>query len=228
MTRQALRKESVVLPSVGIAYSLYLPLCVAGFGVFGRVPHLFPDGLVVFLAYLSLGIVLSASTLVVYGYRPLTLFGYTVGSALALLGLVILIGISASGAAYVGRVALPTYTPTLTPTNTPTVTPSLTPKPPTSTPTHTPTLTQTPTATLTPSITPTPLWVMVKYADGAKLRAQPVYNSEIVALIANGAWVELLGEQVTDTEQRVWHKVRSGEQQVGWIWQALLAMPNTP
>ena len=228
MTRQALRKESVVLPSAGVAYSLYLPLCAAGFGVVGCVPHLFPDGLVVFLAYLSLGIVLSALTLVVHGYKPLTLFGYTVGSALALLGLVILIGISASGAAYVGRVALPTYTPTSTPTNTPTITPSLTPKPPTLTPTYTPTLTHTPTVTTTPSITPTPLRVAIRYADGAKLRAQPVYNSEVVALVANGAIVDLLGEQVIDNEQRVWLKVRTQEQKIGWIWKALLALPNTP
>jgi len=225
MTQQAIKGGNGALPSAAVAYGLYLPLAVAGFGLAGGVTNLFPDGLIIFLAHFSLGVVLSALLLALYGYRPLTLFGYSIGGALALLGVVLFIGLSATSVAYVGRIALPTYTPTLTPTITPTLTPSLTPKPPTPTPTLTLTLTRTPTLTLTPTQTPTPLVAVVKYTDGAKLRAQPIYNSEIITLLGDGATVALLGEQEVDTEQRVWLKVRTRDGFVGWIWQALLILP---
>ena len=41
-------ERSPAAPSVALAYTLYLPLVAAGFGLGSGVPHLFPDGLVVF------------------------------------------------------------------------------------------------------------------------------------------------------------------------------------
>jgi hypothetical protein len=41
------------VPSVAIAYELYLPLAAAGFGLSSRIQNLWPDGLVIFTVYLA-------------------------------------------------------------------------------------------------------------------------------------------------------------------------------
>lgn len=214
--------DHIAIPSILVAYGLYVPLATAGFGLGGQIAHLWPDGLIVFLVHLTLGSVIGALLLAVLGFRPLSLFGYTIGGAVTLLGLILLVGFSASSAAYVGRIALPTYTPTPTPTMTPTLTPTSTPLPPTLTATLTPTLTLTPTATLTPTFTPTPVYAAVVNPDGAKLRANPAYGAPIVELIADGTTLELLITPPVTTEERTWIQVRSPSGIVGWVWQDLL------
>jgi len=61
--------------SVALAYSLYIPLAAAGFGLISGLPDLWPDGLVVYTVYLAWAALLGAITLVTFGYRPLTIFG---------------------------------------------------------------------------------------------------------------------------------------------------------
>ncbi len=145
------RRGSAVA-SVAISYELFVPLTVAGFGLGAGLDHLWPDGLVVFTIYLAWAALLSAVTLLILGFRPLTIFGYTLGGAMLLLGILVVIGLSGAGVAWGGQVALPTPIPSLTPTLTQTLTPSatptvsLTPVPPT----------QTSTSTVTPSFTPSP------------------------------------------------------------------------
>ncbi len=221
------RKGSAAVPGVAVAYTLYLPLAAAGFGLAGGLAHLWPDGVVVFLVHFALGCACAAILLAVMGYRPLTIFGYTFGGAAILFGLVLAIGFSASGAAYVGRIALPTYTPTFTPTSTPTRTPTRTPLPPTATPTLTLTPSLTPTFTLTPSVTPTPVWVNVQYPDGAKMRSQPGYDSPILDLVADGTRLQLLDAAPVQSGGQVWVQVRSPSGKEGWVWQDLL-MPAHP
>jgi len=67
------------LTSVALAYELYLPLVVAGLGLGTGIPYLFPDGLVVFAMHLAWAVLLGALALAILGFRPLTLFGYTLG-----------------------------------------------------------------------------------------------------------------------------------------------------
>ena len=86
------------IPSVALAYELYLPLVIAGFGFSSGIPHLWPDGLVVFAIHLSWGALLGALTFAILGFRPLTLFGYTLGGVVTLLGVILLIGLSGAGA----------------------------------------------------------------------------------------------------------------------------------
>jgi hypothetical protein len=217
-----------VLSSVLISYSLYLPVSVAGFGLGGRIPHLFPDGLIVFAVHLALGCLIAVLTLAYLGYRPQTLFGYTVGGTIALLSIILIIGLSATGAAYVGRIALPTYTPTLTPSVTPTVTPSTTPLPPTLTPTSTFTPTLTPTITLTPTQTPTSILGLIKYPDGAKIRATPGYNQEIIEFIANGTILWVMDTPPIQIDQQAWIQVIDPNGKKGWIWQALIITATPP
>jgi len=216
------------LPSVVLAYGLYLPLAVAGLGLTSRFPHLWPDGLVIFAVYLALGSVIAALVLAVLGFRPLTLFGYTLGGAMALLGIILLIGLSATGAAFMGRIGIPTFTPTPTNTLTSTPTVTLTPIPPTLTPTLTMTPTLTPTATDTPTPSPTPYlaWVNGGAAGGAYIRSQPGSGGQIIVTLPNGSVVQLLDLQPVEADQRLWVHIQTPDGLAGWIWNILLVIPT--
>lgn len=220
-------ETNAVLPSVALSYGLYLPLCVAGFGFTSRTLHLWPDGLLVFVIHLSWGVALGALVLVVQGFRPLTLFGYTVGGALALIGVVLAVGMSSAGAAIGAQIALPTFTPTATYTVTPTLTPTLTPEPPTLTPTITltpitPTATITPTQT--PTVTPTPVYALVVPADGAVVRDTP--GGLVIASYTQGALLQILDINPTLLNGRAWLLIQGPNGQQGWILQTLLATPT--
>jgi hypothetical protein len=223
-------KGGAMLPSVALAYSLYLPLVVAGFGLGSRTPFLWPDGLVVFVIHLSWAALLGALTLAILGFRPLTLFGYTLGGVVALLGVVLLIGMSGAGAAVGRNIALPTPLPTATLTLTPvppTLTPTLTPVPPTATPTLTQTPTLTKTITLTPSVTPTPVLALIQAgveAGGAYLRAAPGFQEASVVLLINGTLVQVLPDEPVAEGGVTWLHVRAPDGRDGWIVQTLLTI----
>jgi uncharacterized membrane protein len=216
---------SAALPSVVLAYELYLPLVSAGFGLGSGAPDLFPDGLVVFAMHLAWAVLLGAITLAIMGFRPLTLFGYTLGAAVALLGVILIIGISGAGAAFGAKIGLPTPVPTSTPSPTPTSTRTPTPIPPTAT--HTPTLTHTPTptstATLTP--TPTPLFLVMQggAAGGVYVRDEP--GGAILKVVANGTLVQVLPERV-EKDGVIWVHVITPDGTQGWAMLILLVNPT--
>jgi len=209
------------VPSVALAYELYLPLAIAGFGLGSAVPHLFPDGLVVFAVYLAWGALLGALTLAVMGFRPLTLFGYTLGGAVALLSVILLIGISGAGAVIGARLGLPTPIPTPTPTLTATPTRTSTPVPPTLTPTPTVTLTPTLTPTRTPTPTATPILATVRtdLPEGARIRAIP--GGDTIGFLANNTLVILLPETL-EKDGVTWVRLIAPDGKTGWIVQSLV------
>jgi uncharacterized membrane protein len=214
--------SSAALPSVALAYEIYIPLAAAGFGLGSGIPHLFPDGLLVFILHLSWAALLGALTLVILGFRPLTLFGYTLSGALLLFGVLLLISASGAGTVATTGIGLPTPVPTATFTPTLTPTKTSTPVPPTATFTLTPTLTptHTPTVTLTP--TPTPVFVQVQagsQAGGAYLRQEP--GGAIIIVIANGAIVQMLPER-EEKDGNAWVKVITPDGLTGWMQLALL------
>ncbi len=224
-----------LVSSVALAYELYIPLATAGFGLTTQAPHLWPDGLVVFCVHLAWAVLLGALTLAILGFRPLTLWGYTLGGALALVGVILLIEIGSMGAVVGTGVALPTplptFTPTLTltPTRTPTLTPTLTPVPPTLTPTltETPTLTPVPTATITPTATPMYARVFAQTGGGARLRDAPYGNT--VTTINNDTLVLVLSDQFVIAGGLTWVNVRiMPDGPEGWILQDLLIMATPP
>lgn len=214
-------KINPLLPSVALAYELYLPLAAAGFGLGSGVPHLWPDGLVVFVVHLAWGALLGALTLAILGFRPLTLFGYTLGGAVTLVGIILLIGISGAGAAFGAQIAMPTAVPSSTPTITLTVTPTLTPVPPTITPTLTKTPTSTITPTITPSLTPTPILALIQAEDGlgALIRAEP--GGQVIGSLVNNTLMQILPETV-ETETGIWVRVIAPDGTEGWMLQSLL------
>ena len=214
--------------SVALAYSLYTPIAVAGFGLTSGVPNLWPDGLVVFSAYLAWGALLGAITLAILGFRPLTLFGYTLGGVLLLVGVILVIGLSSAGVVIGAQVGLPTPIPSSTPTATATFTVTPTPVPPTAT--LTPTLTpvpptSTPTPSITPTPTPTPVFAIVEAGDsgGAFIRDEP--DGDIITLVANGTIVQVLPEP-EDVNGFIWQRVITPDGLEGWILQTLLVSPS--
>lgn len=222
-------ERSPAAPSVALAYVIYLPVAVAGFGLSSGTAHLFPDGLVLTAIHLAWVALLGALALAVLGFRPMTLFGYTLGGAVGILGVILLIGFSAVSAvfgAFGEQLALPTPVPSATLTVTPvppTATLTLTPVPPTLTPTLTLTATRTPTATFTASPTPLPVYALVSPDEGACLREEPSLQAKAVGpCLLKDTLLQILPE-TAEADGYSWVKaivVQDGR--VGWVLQDLL------
>jgi hypothetical protein len=216
-----------ILASVALAYGLYLPLTGAGIGYMTGIPYLFPDGLLVFAIYLAWSAFLGALTLAILGFRPLTLFGYTLGGTVTLLSVILLVGLGGAGAAIGANVALPTPvppTPTVTFTASPTNTMTHTPIPPTETATPTLTPTHTPTPTLTVTPTPRPVYALVEAGEGggAYLRQAPGLQAPILGVVSNGTMVQVLTEQPVVEDNASWHQVLTSDDREGWVMEMLL------
>jgi len=222
-------ERSPAAPSVALAYTLYLPLVVAGFGLGSGVLHLYPDGLVVFAMHLAWGVLLGAITLAILGYRPMTIFGYTLGGVVTLIGIALVVGVGAFSTTlgwFGSPLAVPTYTPTATYTLTPippTATYTATPVPPTLTPTLTLTPTKTPTPTETFTPTPVPIYARIGPESGATIRSGPGFDSPpVYPPVLQGTLVQLLG-YAKDKAGLTWVQVKVIEDgREGWILQSLL------
>ncbi len=224
--------------SVALSYELFVPLAVAGVGLGSGIPHLWPDGVVIFLVHLALATLLSTVLLLILGFRTLTLFGFTLGGVGLLVGGILLIGLSGIGAAFWGQVAIPTPLPTVTPTatvtptSTNTATITNTPLPPTSTfpPTFTPSITLAPSETPAPS--PTPIYALVDVPEdygGAILRVSPGFNEEYITSAVNGTLIQILSEKPVFADNVLWLNVRLPDGTEGWMLQsALLAATPAP
>jgi uncharacterized membrane protein len=222
-------ERSPAAPSVALAYTLYLPLVAAGFGLGSGVPHLFPDGLVVFAIHLAWGALLGAITLAILGFRPMTIFGYTLGGVVTLIGVALVLGVGAFSTTlgwFGSPLAVATYTPTATNTLTPippTVTKTATPVPPSLTPTITLTATQTPIPTETFTPTPVPVYARIGPEEGALLRSGPGFTESILYPgVIQGTLVQLLGAS-QEVSGYLWVQVLVIEDgREGWMLQSLL------
>ena len=233
------------VPSVAIAYVLYIPAAAAGFGLASGLPHLWPDGLIVFMVYLTGSILLGTLLLAVMGFRPLNLFGYTLGTTIALTSLLVMVGLSGIGTALQAQIALPptpapgqtqasiagqpagqkpVSAPALAASTTPTLPAATeTPAPPTVTSTPTNTLIPSKTPTITATISPTPVWASVNALsqNGAVIRSEPSYTAKIITSVLNGTLIQVLPDIIQDGPT-IWAHVRTNNGQEGWIVQSLL------
>jgi hypothetical protein len=222
-------ERSPAAPSVALAYTLYLPLVVAGFGLSSGVPHLFPDGLVVFAIHLAWGALLGAITLALLGFRPITILGYTLGGVVTLIGVALVVGVGAYSTTlgwFGTPLAVPTYTPTATYTLTPippTATNTATPVPPTLTLTVTLTATRTPIPTETFTPTPIPVYARIGPEQGALIRSGPGFDATVLYPgVIQGTLVQLFGES-QEIDGYSWVQVRVIEDgREGWMLQTLL------
>lgn len=233
---KAKRKETIA--GVAINYGLFLPLAAAGLGLGSGIPHLWPDGLVIFAIHLAFSALLSAITLVILGFRPLTLFGLTAGSAVLLFAVIIMLGLSGVGAAFFGEIAIPTPIPSATSsptaTHSPTATSTITstPVPPTNTPSPSATSSITPSPSPSLTASPTPIYALVAVPEdlkGAFLRAAPGFNEEILTSALNGTLVEILIDVPVEADKVLWLRIRLPDGREGWMLQsALIAATPAP
>lgn len=218
--RKGARASSLLL-----AYGLYLPLVTAGFGLGSGQPYLWPDGLVIFAIHLAWTTLLGATGLFIMGFRPISLFGYSLGAVVALGGILVLIGFGGAGAVVGAQLGLPTASPSpsLTPsaTFTPSATSSLTP---TLTPSRTPTRTPTPTQTATS--TAQAARILAVEGSGAFVRAEPA--GLVITSLLNGERVELLDDAPVSAGGQLWlHVFIPSKDLDGWILQELM-VTTTP
>lgn len=214
--------RKALVPSVALAYALYVPLATAGFGVTSDIGFLWPDAMVVYLLHLLAALLAGIIVLFMMGYRPAAILGYSFGTAVLLIAAMLFIGAASTGIAMRAQLAIPTHTPTptltptITPTQTPTSTATITPSP-TLTPTQTPSPTLTPTHTpIPPTPTPTPVFGIVNVPgfDGGRLRDAPLGNT--ITILPNGTVVQILPDPVTlDGVQ--WLHVITEDGIEGWI-----------
>ena len=235
----ALQKGSPVLPSVALAYELFIPLTVAGFGLGKGIPHLWPDGLVVFATHFAIVSLVGTVIFIFAGFRPLTFLGYTLGSVVTVLGVILLIGLSGAGAIVGGNVALPTPSPTPpTPTSSytplpPSPTPTVTSIPPTLTPSSIPTITFTPSPTSSPAPSPTPIYAIINASEemgGAVIRTGPGFDSPRLTSLLNGNALEIIDPSPTEKDGYDWIHVRlfTEGREEGWVLASLILVgsPN--
>jgi hypothetical protein len=237
------------LPSVLLAYELFLPLSAAGFSLGSQVGlgEIWPQGLLVFFIHLAWATLFGLVTLFVLRFRPATFGGYI------LTGL-ILIGLLATLIVYTGfgnwimsqaglasrlpgpvtmlqasstPAALPSTTPSPEPDQptpgiaVPVATASRTPSPP-STP-ATPASTNTPTATVTAE--PTPIIAVIRASEGggAFIREQP--GGQVLITLANGSTVTIIPNDIQEVNGVIWVHVFTiaNETRVeGWMIQSVL------
>jgi uncharacterized membrane protein len=212
-----------LVASAALAYELYLPLGVAGFGLLSGVPHLWPDGLIVFAVYLAWTALIGVAMLLIIGLRPTNFFGYSLGSTIILLSVVAVVALSGLTTALGTQAAMPIMSPTPTPTFTLTPTVTRTPVPPT--PSSTPTHTLVPSATTTVTISPVPTLAMAvinaKGDSGANVHSKPEFLAPIVKILGNGWPVEVYPDAVK-SEGVIWRKIRTSDGVEGWIWETLI------
>lgn len=250
-------EEKPYLPSVMIAYELFLPLSAAGIGLGSGVPDLWPNGLLVFFVHLAWATFFGLLILAVFRFRPLEAGGYVFGLIMILVILAIIFQFVFFGREDVPVASFPTDIPTNTTSNPPPGTqgplPTLigtsTPHP-TSTQnlsstnqasslfrTVTPVaitleVTLPPTGTLTPvpSIEPTPVYAVIhsREGGGAFMRDEP--RGRVILTLDNGSVVQVLPE-IQENSGVTWLHVtvrRNEFTYEGWIIQTVVEMATPP
>ncbi len=227
-------KQRSLVASVALAYGIYIPVGVAGFGLTSKVAGLFPEALNVAGVHLFSVLLIGALVLILLKLRPFTFFGYLLTAILLGVGVYTLIVTSALGTALQKQVqpfinatqtakpqsstliAFTNLTETPQPVNAATATPTIE-----TIPTNTLPPTRTPTITITPK--PTPVWAKVFFnsADysGVIVRKQPA--GEYLSSLLNEAVVQVL----PDTQMvgnTVWAHIILEDGREGWVIRNLL------
>ena len=226
-----------LVSSVALAYELFLPLGVAGYGQLtsGSQLNLWPDGLVMFAVFTALAVLVGAVIFIFQGIHPSRAVGTLVGIVLFVALLAGMLSLAAEawwGSDLFAVLGPPSVTATLAPIATATLTssplPSLTatdtPQPPTPTRTPTTTIIPTGTETVTFSPSPTPVWGLVNAgepANGVIIRAEP--NSlTVITTLLNGNLIQILPE-LANKAGVFWIHVRTTTGLEGWVQAALIA-----
>ncbi len=222
-------EDKPILASLMLAYSFFLPVSVAGFGLGNGVSGLFPEGLFVFLVHLAISSILAIAIFFFMGFRPYTTTGYLMGGITIVISLAILSGFAGFGNLMNNRpvtaVIVATPTNESGETNQTEVAASLLA---TATTQASPTLflsTPTPEFTPTPLIEPTPVYGRID-SDGGGTVIRKTPGGTAITTIENGYLVEILPDPPQTVDGTVWVHVlvqTTSRDIDGWIQLSLIA-----
>ena len=239
-------EEKPFLPSVMLAYSLFMPISATGFGIGSGIDGLWPQGALVFAAHFALAAIVGLLTFFALRFRP-TLAGIFMSGGAGVIIVAALIFLMGSGFGS-NKGALTNAIPP-TQTTTPTVEPSLqlvlaasatssprpspTPLVETATPfTPSPvpltlaiTLPATETPTITLTIEATPVYAKISSDTGGGVNLRKTPNGAYIATLDNGSIVQVLPD-VMELSNTPWAHViaiKNGKQLEGWILQSVLS-----
>ncbi|KAF0111153.1 MAG: hypothetical protein FD147_1091 [Chloroflexi bacterium] len=220
-------KQRSLVASVALAYEVYLPIGVAGFGLTSGIQGLLSEALKFVGVNILLVILIGSIVLAFLRLRPFTFFGYLLTAVLLGGAVYALVVSSALGSALQKQITPATATMPIQTTLNLAPTPSSTLAPPTAiitidaTPTNTLVPTRTPTITITPK--PTPVWAKIFSAtsNGVRVRKTPGFDGEYLTSLLNGQFVQVLPDfQIVGNA--TWAHVILEDGQEGWIVQSLL------
>jgi len=237
--------DKPIIPSLMVAYQLYLTVSAAGFGLGSNVQGLWPQAGLVLLIHLALSFLIGLVIFFYMGFRPLDPRGYMLMAVLVLFGLFVVAGFAGFGSlvnvrgdqAYSTPVETSSPTPEIIPTNKPkstikplepTVTAYFTPSPrPSATePDVVPTVELTPLAGISsaPTLVPTPVYGRVQSQSGGVIvRVEPGGNS--MTTVENGYLAEILGDVPVVVDGGTWIHVviRTPLREInGWVLSELI------
>jgi len=223
-------KQRSLIASAPLAYEIYLPITIAGFGLAAGNAELFPQALKIAGVNIAWVILVGTITLAFMKLRPSTAFGYLLTAAIIGAALYGLIVSSALGSAVRQQVEpfvtltpqKPKKTNASPPTETEVVaTKEFTPVPSdTPQPTNTLAPSRTPTLTITPK--PAAVWAKVSSSDsGALVRKAPGFDGEYLASVDNESLVQVLPEE-EKVDGVYWTHVLLEDGRDGWMVRNLL------
>ncbi len=213
-------EQKPILPSIMLAYGLFLPLNAAGVGFGIGASPIWPDGALVCLVHLTLAILVGGIVLTVMRFKPLKAIGCFLPILIGLISLAALVSLTGLVNIVREQVLATRWMATRTPTAL--VLPTLTPAAPQPTPTISPTFTVSLTPAPTDTATPTPSYAVIASSEGggANLRTEPGGGSLITTLL-NGTPVQVLPE-IQSVGNAVWVHIRLNDNTEGWVLQTTL------
>jgi hypothetical protein len=217
-----------ILPSILLAYGLFLPISAAGFGLGAGLPEFWPDSILIFLVHLALGTLTGIIVLTALHFKPAKASGYLLPVLLGLLCVAALAVFTGLAGWVINRVEPPTGNQTPTPLGLVSPTPGLPPSATPGVPSRTPTIPPSEKPSATPTETPAPSYAVIAATTGggANFRTEPGGGALINTLL-NGIVVEVLPEiQAVGTVE--WVRIRTLDGVEGWVLQNVLTATTPP
>lgn len=224
LTVSFVRSESKpYLPSVVIAYGLFMPLSASGFGVGNGIGDLWPHGALVSLVHLAWSSIFGLITLAILRFRPLSGVRYAFALSVFAISILTVFWLTEPSKAQTAALATESISPTATlplepppdETSTPATLPSATtilleptetafpPEVESTSPdaNNTPvpltldvTLPVTETRTSTPAPEPTPIYAVIRAREGGGAYIRKEPGGNVLATLDNGSVVQILPE----------------------------------
>jgi hypothetical protein len=236
-------EEKPFLPSVMLAYGLFVPLAAGGFGLGSGVGNIWPNGLLVFVVNFAWASMFGLLTLIFLRFLPTNFSGFALSAGMTLIFVVILIW-QMSGSnwnpvnvpqapaptAVSLQIASPASTLSLPPASqlTPTSGPSSTPMIESATPTETTDATQ------SLEVTPVPLTLEATMPPTDSptvtltIQPTPVY-ARIISKQGGGAFLRESpnGKYIATLDNYTYVEVLPDTQQIsGWTWAHVIAVKS--